>query len=91
MAMLDVLVNNAGNAGVGGWCGRGKFVDTEPADWEPYLRGNLCGVMQCVRAVLPSMIAQGWGRIITIVSEAGRTGDMNMAAYSAAKARALDG
>ena len=34
------------------------------------------------------MITRGWGRVITIVSDAGRTGDANMAAYSAAKAGA---
>lgn len=34
------------------------------------------------------MIERGWGRIITIVSDAGRTGDKYMAAYSAAKAGA---
>lgn len=88
MGSIDVLVNNAGNAGAAGWSGRGKFVDTEPADWEPYLRVNLYGVMHCTRAVLPGMIANGWGRVITIVSDAGRTGDMDMAAYSAAKAGA---
>lgn len=85
---LDILVNNAGNAGVEGWAGRGRFVDTEPADWEPYLQVNLYGVMHCTRAVLPGMIAEGWGRVVTIVSDAGRTGDANGAAYSAAKAGA---
>jgi 3-oxoacyl-[acyl-carrier protein] reductase len=87
-APIDIMINNAGNAGTAGWTGRGKFVDTEPADWEPYLRVNLYGVMNCTRAVLPGMISRNWGRVITIVSDAGRTGDMNMAAYSAAKAGA---
>jgi 3-oxoacyl-[acyl-carrier protein] reductase len=84
----DVLVNNAGNAGAAGWAGLAKFVDTEPADWEPYLRVNLYGVMHCVRAVLPGMIAGGWGRIITVVSDAARVGETHMAAYAAAKAGA---
>jgi 3-oxoacyl-[acyl-carrier protein] reductase len=87
-APIDILVNNAGNAGPAGFTGRGPFAGTEPADWEPYLRVNLYGVLHCSRAVLPGMIASGWGRIITIVSDAGRAGDMNMAAYSAAKAGA---
>ena len=85
---VDVLVNNAGNGGVAGFVGRGDFADTEPADWDPYLRVNLYGVMHCARAVLPGMITNGWGRVITIVSDAGRTGDASMAAYSAAKAGA---
>jgi NAD(P)-dependent dehydrogenase (short-subunit alcohol dehydrogenase family) len=85
---VDVLVNNAGNAGVAGFVGRGEFADTGPGDWEPYLRVNLYGVMHSTHAVLPAMKANGWGRIITIVSDAGRTGDAHMAAYSAAKAGA---
>nr|MDT0667686.1 SDR family oxidoreductase [Micromonospora sp. DSM 115978] len=49
---------------------------------------NLYGVMYCTRAALPGMIKTGWGRVITIVSDAGRTGDPGGAAYSAAKAGA---
>lgn len=85
---VDILVNNAGNAGTGDWSGLAKFVDTEPADWEPFLRVNLYGVLYCTRAVLPGMIDRGWGRVITIISDAGRTGEANMAAYGAAKAGA---
>ncbi len=85
---VDVLVNNAGNAGAEGFGNLGPFAETDPADWEPYLRVNLYGAMHCARAVLPGMIAAGWGRIVTIVSDAGRTGDAYMAAYSAAKAGA---
>jgi 3-oxoacyl-[acyl-carrier protein] reductase len=85
---VDILVNNAGNAGAGGWSERENFVDTEPADWEPFLRVNLYGVMHCARAVLPGMIAKGWGRIITIISDAARGGEPRQAAYSAAKAGA---
>jgi 3-oxoacyl-[acyl-carrier protein] reductase len=85
---VDVLVNNAGNAGVDGFGGRDVFADTTPADWEPFLRVNLYGAMHCSRAVLPAMIEAGWGRLVTIVSDAGRTGDAGGAAYSAAKAGA---
>lgn len=85
---LDVLVNNAGNAGAAGFGSRSMFADTDPADWEPFLQVNLYGAMHCCRAVLPAMIAAGHGRIITIVSDAGRTGDAGGAAYSAAKAGA---
>lgn len=85
---VDILVNNAGNAGTAGWAGLAKFVDTTPSDWDLYLKVNLYGVMHCVHAVLPSMIERNWGRIITIVSDAGRVGDSHMAAYCAAKAGA---
>jgi NAD(P)-dependent dehydrogenase (short-subunit alcohol dehydrogenase family) len=67
LAGVDVLVNNAGNGGVAGFVGRGPFAESDPTDWEPYLRVNLYGVMNCSRAVLPSMIAAGWGRVITVV------------------------
>nr|WP_307875166.1 SDR family NAD(P)-dependent oxidoreductase [Frankia nepalensis] len=85
---VDVLVNNAGNAGAEGWSGLATFVDTEPAQWEPFLRVNLYGVLHCCRAALPAMIAKGWGRIVTIISDSGRTGEANMAAYATAKAGA---
>jgi 3-oxoacyl-[acyl-carrier protein] reductase len=85
---VDVLVNNAGNGGAAGFVGRGEFAESDPADWAPYLDINLYGVMYASRAALPAMKANGWGRIITIVSDAGRMGDAHMAAYSAAKAGA---
>ncbi len=85
---VDILVNNAGNAGPEGWHDHGDFVDTGPADWEPFLRVNLYGVLHCARAALPEMIAKGWGRVITVVSDAARGGERGQAAYSAAKAGA---
>ncbi len=85
---IDVLVNNAGNAGAAGFGGRDPFAETGPADWEPFLRVNLYGALNCSRAALPAMIGAGWGRLVTIVSDAGRTGDIGGAAYSAAKAGA---
>jgi NAD(P)-dependent dehydrogenase (short-subunit alcohol dehydrogenase family) len=85
---VDILVNNAGNAGTAGWAGLARFVDTEPSDWEGYIKVNMYGVMYCVRAALPAMIERKWGRVITIVSDAGRVGESHMAAYCAAKAGA---
>ena len=84
---LDILVNNAGNAGVGRFT-LTAFVDTAPEDWEAFLRVNLYGVMHCARAVLPTMIDRGWGRIVTIISESGRSGEAYLVPYSAAKAGA---
>lgn len=85
---VDVLVNNAGNAGVDGFGARGPFAESQPEEWEPFLRVNLYGALHCTRAVLPGMIERGWGRVITIVSDAARTGDAGGAAYGAAKAGA---
>lgn len=86
-ASIDILVNNAGNAGVEGFT-FAPFHETTPADWERYFSVNLYGVMHCSRAVLPHMVERGNGRIITIVSDAGRSGEPRMGAYSAAKAGA---
>src|SRR5580658_6778698 len=86
-AGIDILANNAGNAGPEGF-NFSPFADSEPADWTRYFAVNLFGVMHCTRAVLPGMISQGWGRVVTIVSDAGRWGEPRMAAYSAANARA---
>ncbi|MFS8584221.1 MAG: SDR family NAD(P)-dependent oxidoreductase [Acidimicrobiia bacterium] len=85
---IDILVNNAGNAGVAGFGETAPFVDTTPDQWEPYLAVNLYGVMNCVHAALPGMVERGWGRVVTIVSDAGRTGGAGTAAYAAAKAGA---
>lgn len=88
VARVDVLVNNAGNAGAEGFGARAPFAESDPASWEPFLRVNLYGAMHCTRAVLPGMVEAGWGRVLTVVSDAGRVGVAQMAAYSAAKAGA---
>jgi 3-oxoacyl-[acyl-carrier protein] reductase len=85
---IDILVNNAGNAGSEGFGTIRGFTDTTAADWEPFVRVNLYGVMNCTHAVLPAMTEARWGRVITIVSDAARTGGAQLAAYSAAKAAA---
>lgn len=84
---VDILVNNAGNAGSESWRLL-PFHETEPDQWDRYLDVNLYGVMHCTRAVLPGMITCPEGRIITIVSDAGRTGEATLAPYAAAKAGA---
>jgi len=85
---VDVLVNNAGNAGTGGFGHLAPFVDTSPADGSQYLAVNLYGVMHCVHAALPAMIEHRWGRVVTVISDAGRIGEAQMAAYAAAKSGA---
>ncbi len=85
---VDILVNNAGNAGAEGFASRTPFANTSPAEWDSFLKVNLYGVLHCTRAVLPAMVERTWGRVLTIVSDAGRTGDANGAAYAAAKAGA---
>jgi NAD(P)-dependent dehydrogenase (short-subunit alcohol dehydrogenase family) len=90
---IQILVNNAGlppgfMGGSSSSFGRTPFAETDPEEWEPLIQLNLYGVLRVTRALLPSMIESGWGRVITIVSDAGRTGDPNVAVYAAAKAGA---
>lgn len=86
---VSLLVNNAGNAGPNAPMGHSPwFWETAPSEWDRYFRTNLQGVMNCCHAVLPGMVALGKGRIVTIVSDAGRIGEARLAAYSAAKAGA---
>jgi 2-hydroxycyclohexanecarboxyl-CoA dehydrogenase len=86
---VSVLVNNAGNAGFAhGLEDRREFWETGPKDWDIWLGTNLLAVMHCSRAAIPQMLEVGWGRIVTIVSEAGRVGEPRMAVYGAAKAGA---
>jgi 3-oxoacyl-[acyl-carrier protein] reductase len=53
------------------------------------MRINLDGTFHCCRAVAPSMIAQAYGRIVTIASVAGKEGNPNASAYSASKAAVI--
>lgn len=84
---IDVLVNNAGNAGPQQGIGdRPPFWESLPADWQPWLSTNLYGVLNCTRAVLPAMVGRERGRIVSVISDAGRVGEPDLAVYAAAKA-----
>jgi len=78
-----ILVNNAGVDQ------HAFFTDTTPADWRRLIDINLISIFACTHAVLPAMQAAGFGRIITIASEAGRLGSKGGAVYSAAKGGAI--
>lgn len=87
--VIDVLVNNAGNADAENFGTLCHFAESDPAEWSRYFAVNLFGTMHCTRAALPGMIAAGGGgRVITIVSESARYGDKCLAPYAAAKAGA---
>jgi 3-oxoacyl-[acyl-carrier protein] reductase len=77
----DILVNNAGIAGP-------NFpLDEYPAvEWRRVVEIDLVGVFNCCRAIVPVMRRQGYGRIVNIASIAGKDGNPNASAYSAAKA-----
>jgi len=78
---IDILIANAGIAGAT------APVWEYPVDaWRETLDVNLTGVFLCCRAVVPYMRAQHYGRIVNIASIAGKEGNPNASAYSAAKA-----
>ena len=78
---IDILVNNAGIAGA-----NAKTWETDVAEWRKVMRVNLDGPFICTRAVVPTMMAQNYGRIVNIASIAGKEGNPNAAHYSASKA-----
>jgi 3-oxoacyl-[acyl-carrier protein] reductase len=79
---IDALVNCAGVVGRTGI----KAHEVDLADWEQVLRINLTGALVVSQAVLPHMLARGYGRILHVASIAGKEGNAGMAAYSASKA-----
>ena len=89
---VDILVNNAGT-GVRAYGQLGlrlvPFAESEPSDWDQHLRVNLGGVLNVTRRYVPAMIERRWGRILTIVSDAGRKGERGQVVYGAAKAAAM--
>ncbi len=88
---LEIVVNNAGT-GVRSWTEGVRmvpFVESGPEDWDPLIRVNLAGVLHVTRAYLADMIERRWGRVLMIVSDAGRKGERKQAVYGAAKAAAM--
>ena len=78
---IDILVNNAGIAGP-----TVKTWEYEPAAFREVLEVDLVSVFLCCRALVPSMMEKGYGRIVNVASIAGKEGNPNASAYSAAKA-----
>ena len=78
---IDILVNNAGIAGP-----NHPVADYPIDSWEQVINIDLNGVFYCCRAVVPSMKQNGYGRILNVASIAGKEGNPNASAYSAAKA-----
>ena len=78
---IDILVSNAGIAGP-----NHTLWDYPLNDWYRVVEVNLYGTLHCCRAVMPHMIKSGYGRIVNVASIAGKEGNPNASAYSAAKA-----
>jgi 2-dehydro-3-deoxy-L-rhamnonate dehydrogenase (NAD+) len=78
---IDILVAGAGITGpnMPTW-------EYPPDEWRRVLDVDLTGIFLCCRAIVPVMRAAGYGRIVNIASIAGKEGNPNASAYSAAKA-----
>ena len=80
LGMVDILVNNAGVLS------NAKSQATDETEWRRVLSVNLDAAFFLARAVIPSMIAKGWGRIINTSSLAAKTGGLTAGtAYSVSK------
>src|SRR2546427_6041364 len=80
MGRIDVLVNCAG------WTVDRLFTDKPRAEWEREIAIDTWGFINCVRAVLDPMIERGYGRIVSIGSDAGRIGEWREGGYTRTQA-----
>ncbi len=78
---IDIVVNNAGITG-----GNGTTWELAPDVWRRVVEVNLVAPYLVCRAVVPYMLAAGYGRIVNIASIAGKEGNPNASHYSASKA-----
>jgi 3-oxoacyl-[acyl-carrier protein] reductase len=77
---IDILVNNAGIT-------RDSLVlRMKVEDWQAVLKTNLDGTFYCIQAVLPSMVRQRYGRIVSIASVVAQAGNVGQANYISSKA-----
>jgi NAD(P)-dependent dehydrogenase (short-subunit alcohol dehydrogenase family) len=78
---VSILVNSAGIAGT-----NATLEDYDPDEWRRVIEIDLNGTFYVNKVVIPSMKARNYGRIVNIASIAGKEGNPNLSAYSAAKA-----
>ena len=78
---VDILVNNAGLQGP-----VAPVAAVSLREWRQVLDVNLTGTFLCCRAVVPLMVASGWGRIVNISSVQGKEGTAEAGPYAASKA-----
>jgi NAD(P)-dependent dehydrogenase (short-subunit alcohol dehydrogenase family) len=79
---VDVLVNNAG---IGSREDLRPVVDFDPAFWDRTLAINLTAPFLLCRALVPAMVAQGYGRVVQIASINGRVPSSHGSAYVTSK------
>jgi 2-dehydro-3-deoxy-L-rhamnonate dehydrogenase (NAD+) len=81
LGSIDILVHSAGIAGA-----NAPLADYAPDEWLRVIDIDLNAAFHVNQAIVKTMIAQGYGRIVNIASIAGKEGNPNASAYSAAKA-----
>ncbi len=77
---VDILVNNAG------FDRPAHLLKMKEEDWEAVLGVHLKGTLNCIQAVAPHMIENGYGKIVNMSSVWGKTGAVSEVSYSTAKA-----
>jgi 2-hydroxycyclohexanecarboxyl-CoA dehydrogenase len=77
---IDIFINNVG------WTIDRLFIEKDRKEWEKEIQLNLWSVINCLQIVIPIMIKQKNGSIVSISSDAGRIGEYREAVYSACKA-----
>ena len=75
----SILVNNAGMSPPG------PFLEITAEMWSEVLPVNLTGTFHCCQAILPDMLEEGWGRIVTISSSSVHSGSRGLSSYVSAK------
>jgi 3-oxoacyl-[acyl-carrier protein] reductase len=83
---IDILVNNAGTDKIDKGGKQYTILDMEDEDWDFVLGVNLKGQFHCAKAVMPVMMAQKSGNIVSIASTVGFGGQVGTAPYAASKA-----
>jgi 2-dehydro-3-deoxy-L-rhamnonate dehydrogenase (NAD+) len=81
LGVVEILVNNAGIAGA-----TIKTWEYSPEEFRKVIEVDLVSAFLCCRQLVPDMMQKGYGRIVNIASIAGKEGNPNASAYSAAKA-----
>lgn len=76
---VQVLVTSAG------LFAKEPFTEITLESWNRIIEVNLTGTFHCVQAVIPDMLAAGWGRIVTISSSSAQRGSPRMVHYTASK------
>lgn len=79
LGAVEILINNAG------WDELVPFIETDEGFWQKVLDINFMGALRITSAVLPGMIEAGWGRIVSVSSDAARVGSSQESVYAGAK------